>query len=925
MLYGRDRERAEIWALLEQARASRSGALVLRGEAGIGKTALLEDARDRATDMHVLRARGVESESELPFAGLHQLLRPALDHVDRLPTPQAAALRGALGLDEGASSERFLIFAACLSLLSELAERRPVVCLVDDAHWLDAGTTDALLFVARRLDAEGIVMLFGAREGDVRVFEAPDLPSLTITGLDAEAAGTLLLSGTGVTASDGVRERLVELTGGNALALLEVPGELSEAQLAGAEPLPEALPMSSRVERVFLERVRRLSPETQRLLLVAAADDLESLSVVTRAGEILGVRAQALDEAERANLLSLRGLRVVFRHPLVRSAIYEAAHASERWEVHRALARALEADPKYADRRAWHLAAAAVDPDEDVVQALEDTARRAEERGALAAAAKALSRAAELSADDASRGRRLVGAAMAGSAAGSDERSVAQARESRAFVKEPGLRAQTARVIGLAERRRGRPAEGHRILVEGAREGASAAPRLALELLMHACAAASEGGVDGGVVAAARVASGIQPEAGDGEGLFLSRLLDGWSAMYEGDPERGARELELAGRWGREATDPQLAFWCAVAFLMRGDDEGFAGQVARTVSLAREQASVGVLGEGLAVTSAQALFAQRYDAAAVAAVEARRLLRELAAENFTSLPTNVLAAVAAVRGEETKTQELTGTVLELASRNGLVQQAAVAKWALALLDLTLGRWAEALERLEELADVRPGHGDALIVITSLPDRIEAAVRAGRPDAALDALPVFEQWAAQTNAPWTRSRLAGFKALLGEGDEATGYFEQAIGLGAEARPFDLARIQLSYGEHLRRGRRRTDARVQLRAAIEGFERLRAEPWAERARAELRASGETARKRDASTVDQLTPQELQISRLVAEGLTNKEIAAQLFLSPRTIDAHLRNVFSKLGVTSRTQLARLPLGEDEALAEPTAVTSS
>jgi DNA-binding CsgD family transcriptional regulator len=481
-------------------------------------------------------------------------------------------------------------------------------------------------------------------------------------------------------------------------------------------------------------------------------------------------------------------------------------------------------------------------------------------------------------------------------------------------VREPRLLAEIARVIGLAERRRGRPAEGHRCLVDGAREAASVAPRLALEMLMHASAAASEGGVPGGVVAATRLASEITPPEGDDESEFLSRLLAGWGAVYEGDPERGAKLLELAEAWAYEGDDTQLVFWGVVAALMRGDDDGFAALVARAASLARSRGSLGVLAEALSVSAAQALFAQRLDVAALAAVEARRLALELGTDNFSALPTNVLAVLAAIRGEDEEAQQLASSVLQLAAANGLVQQAAMAKWALTLLDLGRGRWADALRRLEELADLRPGQGDALLVLISLPDRIEAAARAGRGDAALDALPVFEDWACHADAPWARSRLAGLRALVGEGDEAARNFEEALEHGADARPFDLARIQLSYGEYLRRERRRTDARVQLRAAVDGFERLRAAPWAERAAAELRATGEKARKRDPSTIDQLTPQELQIARLVAEGLTNKDVAAQLFLSPRTIDTHLRNVFSKLGLTSRTQLARLPLSAEE-----------
>jgi hypothetical protein len=355
VLYGRDAERAVIGGLLEGARASKSGVLVLRGEAGVGKTALLEDARDRAGDMHVLAARGVESESELPFAALHQLLRPVLDHLAELPPPQAAALGIALGLEHGDAQERFLVFAACLSLLSEVAERRPVLCLVDDAHWLDAGSADALTFVARRLDAEGIAILFAAREGDVRAFEAAGLASLSLQGLDDGAATMLFTKAAGEVASS-VRERLIAQARGNALALVELPAALSPAQLAGEEPIPEVLPLTGQVERIFLERVRRLEDETQRLLLIAAADDTEDAVLVARAAGRLGMRPESLDAAEQAGLVVVHGNRLEFRHPLVRSAVYDAATSSERRDAHRVLADALEGESEDADRRAWHLA-----------------------------------------------------------------------------------------------------------------------------------------------------------------------------------------------------------------------------------------------------------------------------------------------------------------------------------------------------------------------------------------------------------------------------------------------------------------------------------------------------------------------------------------------------------------------------------------
>ncbi len=914
MLYGRDAERARIGELLDAARDSRSGALVVRGEPGIGKTALLDDAQERAADMHVLSARGVESEAELPFAALHQLLRPALSYVERLPAPQSAALRGALGLDEGRTSERFLVFTACLSLLSELAERRPVLCLVDDAHWLDAASADALRFVARRLDAEGIVILFSAREGEIRAFEAADVPSLVLEGLNAEAAETLLARGAGLEAARAVRDRLVEQTRGNALALLEVPRELTAGQLAGDEPLPETLPMTKHVEGVFLDRVRRLPESTQRFLVVAAADESEDAALVARAVEDVGVDGQALDAAEAAGLVVVHGKRLEFRHPLVRSAVYESAPFSERRAAHRALARALAQDGEQADRRAWHLAASALEADEAVVCALEEAARRAEDRAGYMAAARALERAAELSADPDSRARNLVGAARNLSLAGQDGRAVAVADQAEPLVVRPEHRAELAHVRGLAAVRSGGPAGVVGVLVEAAAEVAPIDPARAIDLLMDATSAAWQGADVEAYLDIARLAESIVPPDEDEASNVLVGSIVGFAAMIRGDTSEGVRLIGQLTSWGATAEEPRHATWASFGALWLGDEAGFDALNGRATSMARARGELGNLCDALGIRAGQLAFEQRYEEASVAASEAVQLARELNAANLELLPLAALAIVFAIRGRDDEARRHGEDVLDRATRNGLPLRASAAVYALAVLDLGRARWADALRRLDSLWEGGAGALDP-IVAPSIPDKIEAAVRAARRDEAEAALPPYEAWVGYTGAPAAQRRLASCRALLAEGAEATDHFETALAIGGTARPFDLARIHLLHGEHLRRERRRTDARVQLRAALEAFERFRAEPWAERARAELRASGETARKRDPSTAADLTPQELQIARFVAEGLSNKEVAAQLFLSPRTIDAHLRNVFGKLGIKSRTQLARLPLGEGEA----------
>jgi DNA-binding CsgD family transcriptional regulator len=907
VLYGRDAERAEIGALLDAARDLRSSALVVRGEPGIGKTALLADARERAQDMHVLAARGVESEAELPFAALHQLVRPALDQLPQLPAPQAAALSGALGLGNGTAYEPFLVYAGCLSLLAEMAERRPLLCIIDDAHWLDTGSADALLFVARRLDAEGIVMLFGARQDDVRTFEAPGIPALTLGALDADAAGAILTRDAGE-AAPPVRERLIEQARGNPLALVELPSALTQAQLAGTEALPELLPLTRQVENVFLDRVRRLPDEAQHLLVVAAAEDAGDAGLVCRAAELLGTGASGLNAIEQAGLVVVQGTRLEFRHPLVRSAVYEAATSNERRAAHGALAEALAELDEQADSRAWHLVAAALQPDESVVRALDEAAGRAEGRGGYMTAAKAFARAAELSDDRSERGRRLVDASRNLSLAGRDDRALEATTQADRVVDDPLLRAELAHVRAVAALRRGHPGEVVPLVVAAARDVAPVQPAKAIDLLVDATSAAWQGGDEAAYLDAARLAETVVPPEDDEAATIMGRSLAGFAALLKGDTDTGVANLNELAAWGERATAAQQVVWASFGAIWLDDQQRFAALLDRAISLARKRGELGTLVEALGIRAVQVAIAQDFDGAAIAATEAVRFARELDAENLEFVPLGTLALVAAIRGRVEEALRSGERVLERAPPRGLRLRASTAIWALALVELGRQRWSDALQRLEELEDSM----DPAVALT-IPDRIEAAVRAGRTDEAQAALPRFEAWAGYSGSPSAPAQLAACRALLATGEEATRHFEAAIGVVGAARPFDRARIQLLYGEHLRRERRRVDARAQLRTALEGFDRLRAEPWAERARTELRASGEKARKRDPSTVDELTPQEIQIARLVAGGLSNKEVAAQLFLSPRTIDYHLRNVFSKLGITSRTQLARLPLADE------------
>jgi DNA-binding CsgD family transcriptional regulator len=677
--------------------------------------------------------------------------------------------------------------------------------------------------------------------------------------------------------------------------------------------------MTARLERVFNERVARLPAATRLALLAAAADDSESAAVVERAVATLSSGAFALAAAEEAGLLTIVDGRLAFRHPLVRSAVYGAATSTERRAVHRALATALEGDDEQADRRAWHLASSALEPDEGIVHALEEAADRAVERGGQAAAAKALERAASLTADRAARARRLARAASLTSVIGRDAQAVALAHQVEPLTDDPVVRAHAAFVLGVAALRSGRPRDVVPELVSAASSVAPHDPGRAAELLMQATSAAWQSADAPALLEIARITASVIPPDRDETSQFFRGVILGFAAMMSGDHAEAARYLEPAISHGALTDLPRHALLANLAAIWLGDDEAAGALVGRSIRLARARGEVGHLADALSLRSAQLILAQRNDEAEVAAHEAAALARELSAENILLLLHAVLAIIAAIQGRHEESHRYGEEVLAVAKAKGLPNREALAIYALAIDDVNRARWAEALEHFDTMAERGGGDRDPVMAALMLPDKIEAAVRAGRREVAREALRLFEAWATHSGARFAAPRLAGCRALLAEGDEATDHFEAMLRLADDARPLDLARMRMNYGEHLRRERRRTAARRQFRAALATFEAYRAEPLVMRARAELRATGETARKRDPSSIDQLTPQELQIARFVASGLSNKEVAAQLFLSPRTVDAHLRKVFTKLGITSRTQLAREPLGEPDAAGEP------
>ncbi|MEU4325551.1 helix-turn-helix transcriptional regulator [Nonomuraea dietziae] len=862
MLRGRTKETGTIDALLAAARRGTSGALVIRGEAGIGKTALLDHTASRADGMRVLRTTGVEAESELPYAGLSMLVGGLLDRLDDLPVRQAAALRGALGLGE-ADGDTFLIGLAVLGLL---AEEAPLLCLVDDAQWLDAATADAVLFAARRLLAEGVVMMFAVRAPYAPDFPSTGLPELRLGGLADEAAAALVGD-----LAPHVRDEVLVEARGNPLAL-RVLAEARREQGTGMLSVG-LLPVQNRILQTFDDRIRALPAATRTVLLVAAADDTGDLSTVLRAAERLGAGLQDLDPAEAAGLLRVEGDRLVFGHPLMRSAAYQGATVNPRIEAHRALAEILD-----GDRRAWHLAAAATGPDEQVAAALERTAQRARDRGGYAAVAAAYERAAALTPDPGERERRRLAAARAAADAGQFERADHLVRHAGSSAEAAALRAVIADGLGRTE-------EAHVLLFESA---ATVTPAELPPLLRSAARAAWRAN---DFKALDRIAACVA------EGSDVHRLATAALATNRLD-DGGIETLkELLALPPQSDVQDRLLF--ARLHLIIGDIEGamrLAGSLEREC---RSRGALGVLPAVQTILGRTLLFTGRHTDARATLADGLQIADDTCQRMPRVELSATLAELAAIEGEEERCRALTAEAIE----TGLAPSAVHAAVALSLLDLGLGRHEAALDRMEAVVSGSRPMG----VMGHLPILIEAAVRLGQPRRAASAVRLFTAWADRVGQPWASAVALRCQALLADDVDT---FAQAVQI--RTYPFEQARTELLYGERLRRDRRTSEARGHLRGAAETFERLGARPWAERARGELRATGETRLVRGHATdlADRLTPQELQSVRLAATGLSNREIAERLFVSPRTVGHHLYKAYPKLGVTTRAELASLGL---------------
>ena len=886
---------------MADALAARSRVTVLRGEAGVGKSALLDYLSDRVVGWHVARAVGVESEMELAYGGLHQLCAPMLDHLDRLPAPQRDALATVFGRSAGAAPDRFLVGLATLTLFAEVAEQQPLACIVDDGQWLDRASAQILGFVARRLLAERIAVVCAARAGigdDVLA----GLPEFPVRGLGDSDARALLLANVPGTLDVRVCDQIVMESHGNPLALLELPRAWNVAGLAGGFGLPSSRPVAGRIEQSYVRRLRLLPADTQLLVLTAAAEPLGDLVLLNRAAGTLGIDIAAAGPAQDDGLLRLGG-RVEFVHPLVRSAAYRSAAANDRHRVHRALADATVAqtDP---DRRAWHRARATQGPDEEVAAELERSAGRAQARGGVAAAAAFLQRAVELTAEPARRADRALSAAQAALQAGAFDAArgllgTAEAGELDEFQHARGdlLRAEIAFSSGVGS-------NAATLLLKAAQRLESLDLDLARDTYLDALSAAQLAGPAGIDVRleVCRAVRALPPPARPARPVDL--LLDGLALLItEGRAAaisalRGAaRVLAAEGlsarerfRWGWLASAPSYAMW---------DNEATRAVIARQIRLVRDAGALEQLP--IYLSSLSGATARTGDFAAAASLMAET--KDVAAATGARLLPFTALLLAAFTGRETEASMLIRTTIDQAEGTGQESATTMAQYAAAMLYNGLRRYEEAMTAARQ-ACWDPV--DLYVSGWALPELVEAAMRCGQAGLAGDALERLAATTQPAGTDWALGIEARTRALVSEGAAADELHREAIDrLGrARLRP-DLARAHLVYGEWLRREGRRADAREQLRAAYEQFTSIGMEAFAERARGELLATGEKARKRTLGTREQLTPQEEQIARLAREGLSNPEIGAQLFISARTAEWHLRNVFAKLDITSRRQL--------------------
>jgi DNA-binding CsgD family transcriptional regulator len=909
-LINRVSETAALEAVLDAVRHGMSGALVLRGQAGIGKTALLERALCSAPDFLAVRALGMECEMELGFAGLHQLVLPFLPHLDRLPDPQRDALGAAFGLIAVPPPDRFQVGLATLTLLANAASEQPLLCIVDDAQWLDLESSEVLAFVARRLVADRIALLFAVRESAERRTALTGLPELRIDGLDAKDARRLLATVVGGPLDGQVSERIITETEGNPLAILELTADRTRRELGSASLLPEPLPIGSRLQQRFVAQVRGLPADTQTFLLLAAAESSGDPVVVWRAARQLGLEQDAVAAAEAGRLLVV-GRQILFRHPLIRSAVYHSAPAGERRRIHGALAAASDGTI-HPGRHAWHRAYAAMEPDEEVAAELAQSGERAQRRGSHASAAALYSRAAELTPDHGVGADRLVAAARAFLIAGAPDRAQALLDEAMPGLKDPLRRARARSLEGGIRFALGQGGETALILLETAQSMAPFDVTLARQTLLGALEAAiyTHAATTGPVLREIAGEAMALPPPRQTPARPVDFLLDGYAALIMAGYPTGAPLLRQAiqpmASGEPDATD-DLRWLGLVSLAAQSlfDDAATHTLATRWVRLAREHAALTILPIALAYLGGAELAAGRLSECEALDEQSLEISAATGNPGMLGAAARGNALLLAWRGNEAEARARAAAHLAYALERGQTGIVNFAHYALMVLELGLGRYQAALENALPIYEGDPPAAGSWV----LPNLVEAAVRSGHESAARHALNRLSERAEASGTPLALGLLARSRALLAADAEAESLYKESIDqLGRSTAKPELARSHLLFGEWLRRQGRRRDARDQLRRAHDMLATMGLEAFAERARVELLATGERARKRTVETQTQLTPQETHIARLVREGARNQEIAAQLFISTSTVEYHLVRVYRKLGVTSRTQLARV-----------------
>ncbi len=899
MLLGRAHERQQIERALAGARSGTSATLALVGEPGIGKTALLSYAAEHATGMQLLRARGIESEAQIPFGSLLELIRPALMMLDKIPAPQAAALEGALALRPRAGHDRFAVGAATLSVLAAYADLAPVAVLVDDAHWLDGSSAQALLFAIRRLVADPIAVFVAVREGEPSLLDGADLLALRIGGLTSDEAAMLVPG----LAPEAAR-RLHGATAGNPLALLELAPDASDMAFA-----PDGAPVlvSARISRAFLRRADLLDQATRQALVLSATSDAGDLPTLERAAGRLGIDLSALAAAESAGLVALHPGQVEFRHPLARSAIYADASASQRREAHRALAAALP--DRDIDRRAWHLAAAAAGTDETASAALEQAGARSRDRSANATATAAFERAGRLTADGERRARLLREAAGAGWLAGFTDRAVALLEEARDATSDPVTLVEIDQLAGHIATRCGPVMRGHAILTAAA---GRADPERAVAMLAEAALACFLAGNPVEMLSVAGRSQSVLPADPSPRARFLAGMTAGMARIIGGDAAAGAEAVHeavtLAERSADLRGDLQLIPWLTLGPLFLRQTGAGRPLLEHALRTARAHAAVGALPFVLNLIARDQAATDRWAVAGATYQEAIDLARESGQQTELAFGLAGFAWLQARRGREQECRACAAEALSRCRELGTRLYEIWATAALGELELGLGDAAKAAGHFEHQQQLLRECAITDADLWPAAELTDAYIRLGLDDQAQQEAAEYLAAASAKNQPWPLARALRCQGLLAPETGFSGYFEQALRLHEQTPDvFEAARTRLAYGERLRRARNRIRAREQLRAAVDAFERLDARPWADRARAELAATGETRRRRDPSTIDELTPQELQIALLLTAGKTTRETAAALFLSPKTVEYHLRHVYQKLGIHSREQLAQ------------------